>query len=89
MSVLRPVLEPFFWALFLVTALEPVSRPGLTPSFDTSQVLRVCALGGRPAPVRPLLPTAPQVGCHVALLWISDDLGDRIGVPQPSWSVAA
>ena len=29
MSVLRPVLEPFFWALFLVTALEPVSRhPG-------------------------------------------------------------
>ncbi|CAL1130895.1 unnamed protein product [Cladocopium goreaui] len=26
MGVLRPVLEPFFWALFSVTALEPLSR---------------------------------------------------------------
>ncbi|CAK9117408.1 unnamed protein product [Durusdinium trenchii] len=26
MGILRPVLEPFFWALFLVTALEPLSR---------------------------------------------------------------
>lgn len=32
MGLLRPVLEPFFWALFLVTALEPLTRPG---GFDT------------------------------------------------------
>ncbi|CAJ1401007.1 unnamed protein product [Effrenium voratum] len=44
MGLLRPVLEPFFWALFLVTALEPLTRPvgpGVVKALDSSGLSRL------------------------------------------------